>query len=75
MASRTTRSITRRAHESPMVILIPLTFLAIGRSSPAIPFPNAFAGHGVAEFFRESLGRSGPTTNSSTRCMTSSSVA
>src|SRR5215208_782711 len=47
------------AHESPWVILIPLIFLAAGSILAGFPFKELFAGHHVAEFFRESL-RFGP---------------
>ena len=43
------------AHESPMVMLIPLGFLAIGSVLAGLPFKEIFAGHGVEGFFRESL--------------------
>src|SRR5437870_870449 len=43
------------AHESAMVMLIPLGFLAAGSLLGGFPFRELFAGHGVAEFFRESL--------------------
>jgi NADH-quinone oxidoreductase subunit L len=43
------------AHESPVVMLIPLGFLAAGSLLAGFPFKELFAGHGVAEFFRESL--------------------
>jgi NADH-quinone oxidoreductase subunit L len=43
------------AHESPMVILIPLGFLAAGSLMAGFPFKEMFAGHSVGEFFRESL--------------------
>jgi NADH-quinone oxidoreductase subunit L len=43
------------AHESPMVMLAPLAFLAAGSIFAGYPFHQLFAGHGVAEFFRESL--------------------
>jgi NADH-quinone oxidoreductase subunit L len=45
----------RDAHESPMVMLIPLGFLAGGSIVAGYPFYQIFAGHGVGEFFRESL--------------------
>jgi NADH-quinone oxidoreductase subunit L len=45
----------REAHESPMVMLIPLGFLAIGSIVAGYPFHDIFAGHGVEGFFRESL--------------------
>jgi NADH-quinone oxidoreductase subunit L len=43
------------AHESPMVILIPLVFLAAGSILAGLPFKELFVGHGVTEFFRESI--------------------
>jgi NADH-quinone oxidoreductase subunit L len=43
------------AHESPWVILIPLIFLAAGSILAGFPFKEIFAGHHVAEFFRDSL--------------------
>jgi len=45
----------RDAHESPMVVLIPLGVLALGSIVAGLPFKEIFAGHGVAEFFRGSL--------------------
>jgi NADH-quinone oxidoreductase subunit L len=45
----------RDAHESPMVMLIPLGFLAFGSIMAGLPFKEIFAGHGVEGFFRESL--------------------
>jgi NADH-quinone oxidoreductase subunit L len=45
----------KEAHESPMVMLIPLGFLAIGSVLAGLPFKEIFAGHGVEGFFRESL--------------------
>jgi NADH-quinone oxidoreductase subunit L len=45
----------RDAHESPMVMLIPLGFLALGSILAGYPFRDIFAGHGVEGFFRESL--------------------
>ncbi|HET7847633.1 MAG TPA: NADH-quinone oxidoreductase subunit L [Pseudolabrys sp.] len=45
----------REAHESPMVMLIPLGFLALGSIVAGYPFDQIFAGHGVEGFFRESL--------------------
>jgi len=45
----------REAHESPMVMLIPLGFLAAGSVLAGLPFKEIFAGHGVEGFFRESL--------------------
>ena len=43
------------AHESPMTMLIPLGFLAIGSVLAGLPFKEVFAGHGVEGFFREAL--------------------
>jgi NADH-quinone oxidoreductase subunit L len=45
----------RAARESPMVMLIPLGFLALGSILAGLPFKEIFAGHGVEGFFRESL--------------------
>jgi NADH-quinone oxidoreductase subunit L len=44
-----------QAHESPLVMLIPLGFLAAGSILAGFPFRDIFVGHGVGEFFRESL--------------------
>ncbi|HEX3953097.1 MAG TPA: NADH-quinone oxidoreductase subunit L, partial [Stellaceae bacterium] len=46
----------RAAHESPMVMLIPLGFLAFGSIFAGLPFKEVFAGHGVEGFFGASLG-------------------
>jgi NADH-quinone oxidoreductase subunit L len=43
------------AHESPLVMLIPLAALAAGSILAGWPFYQYFAGHHVAEFFRQSL--------------------
>jgi NADH-quinone oxidoreductase subunit L len=43
------------AHESPMVMLVPLGFLAAGSILSGFPFQEVFVGHGVGEFFRDSL--------------------
>jgi NADH-quinone oxidoreductase subunit L len=43
------------AHESPLVMLIPLGILAIGCLAAGWPFVSLFTGHAEAEFFRESL--------------------
>jgi NADH-quinone oxidoreductase subunit L len=50
------------ARESPVVMLIPLGFLAAGAIFAGYPFKDLFVGHGVAEFFRESL-KFGPTNH------------
>jgi NADH-quinone oxidoreductase subunit L len=43
------------AHESPLVMTIPLAVLAVGSLVAGFPFKEVFAGHGVGEFFRSSL--------------------
>ena len=43
------------AHESPLVMLIPLGILAVGCLAAGWPFVSLFTGHGEAEFFRELL--------------------
>jgi NADH-quinone oxidoreductase subunit L len=43
------------AHESPFWMLIPLFVLAAGSILAGFPFRELFAGHGVEEFFRESV--------------------
>jgi NADH-quinone oxidoreductase subunit L len=43
------------AHESPIVMLIPLALLAIGSIGAGWPFLPVFTGHGALEFFRDSL--------------------
>ncbi|MBQ8106237.1 MAG: NADH-quinone oxidoreductase subunit L [Afipia sp.] len=43
------------AHESPYTMLIPLAVLAVGSILAGFPFKELFAGHGIHEFFRESL--------------------
>jgi len=43
------------AHESPWVMLVPLIFLAVGSILAGYPFKEIFAGHNVAEFFRDSI--------------------
>jgi NADH-quinone oxidoreductase subunit L len=43
------------AHESPMVVLIPLAFLAAGSILAGFPFKELFTGHGVEVFFRDSI--------------------
>jgi NADH-quinone oxidoreductase subunit L len=45
----------REAHESPMVMLIPLGVLAFGSIVAGYPFKDIFAGSGVEAFFRNSL--------------------
>src|SRR5262249_18002742 len=43
------------AHESPMVMLVPLGVLAAGSIFAGFPFKDLFVGHGVEDFFRESV--------------------
>jgi NADH-quinone oxidoreductase subunit L len=43
------------AHEAPMWMLIPIGVLAAGSILAGFPFKELFAGHGVEEFFRESV--------------------
>ncbi|HZE52128.1 MAG TPA: NADH-quinone oxidoreductase subunit L [Bradyrhizobium sp.] len=43
------------AHEAPLWMLIPIGILAAGSILAGFPFKELFAGHGVEEFFRESL--------------------
>jgi NADH-quinone oxidoreductase subunit L len=43
------------AHESPLVMLVPLAVLAAGSLAAGWPFAEYFAGHHVEEFFRHSL--------------------
>jgi NADH-quinone oxidoreductase subunit L len=43
------------AHEAPLVMLVPLGVLAAGAILAGFPFKELFVGHGVEEFFRESL--------------------
>jgi NADH-quinone oxidoreductase subunit L len=45
----------RDAHESPLVMLIPLAVLALGSIVAGLPFKQIFAGPGVEGFFRDSL--------------------
>lgn len=43
------------AHEAPMWMLVPIGILAAGSILAGFPFKEVFAGHGVQEFFGESL--------------------
>jgi NADH-quinone oxidoreductase subunit L len=43
------------AHEAPYWMLAPLAVLGAGSILAGFPFKELFAGHGVGEFFRESL--------------------
>jgi NADH-quinone oxidoreductase subunit L len=43
------------AHESPLWMLIPIGILAAGSILAGFPFKELFAGHGVEEFFRDSV--------------------
>ncbi|WP_314958295.1 NADH-quinone oxidoreductase subunit L [Bradyrhizobium cosmicum] len=43
------------AHEAPVWMLIPIGALAVGSIVAGFPFKELFAGHGIEEFFRESV--------------------
>ena len=43
------------AHEAPIWMLVPIGVLAAGSILAGFPFKELFAGHGVEEFFRDSL--------------------
>jgi NADH-quinone oxidoreductase subunit L len=43
------------AHESPLWMLVPIGVLAAGSIFSGFPFKPFFAGHGVEEFFRDSV--------------------
>ncbi|MEK9281455.1 NADH-quinone oxidoreductase subunit L [Bradyrhizobium sp. ISRA442] len=43
------------AHESPIWMLVPIGVLAVGSIVAGFPFKELFAGHGIEEFFRESV--------------------
>ncbi len=43
------------AHESPIWMLIPIGVLAAGSILSGFPFKELFVGHGVEEFFRDSI--------------------
>ena len=43
------------AHEAPLWMLIPIGVLAAGSILAGFPFKELFVGHGVEEFFRESV--------------------
>jgi NADH-quinone oxidoreductase subunit L len=43
------------AHEAPIWMLIPIGILAAGSILAGFPFKELFAGHGIEEFFRESV--------------------
>ena len=43
------------AHEAPLTMLVPIGILAVGSIAAGFPFKELFAGHGVEEFFRESV--------------------
>jgi NADH-quinone oxidoreductase subunit L len=43
------------AHEAPLWMLIPIGVLAAGSILAGFPFKELFAGHGVEEFFRDSI--------------------
>jgi len=43
------------AHEAPLWMLVPIGVLAAGSILSGFPFKELFAGHGVEEFFRDSV--------------------
>ncbi len=43
------------AHESPWTMMIPLAVLSAGSILAGFPFKELFAGHGIEEFFRDSI--------------------
>jgi NADH-quinone oxidoreductase subunit L len=43
------------AHESPVWMLVPIGALAVGSIFSGFPFRELFVGHGVEEFFRDSV--------------------
>src|SRR6195952_257066 len=43
------------AHEAPLWMLVPIGILAVGSILAGFPFKELFAGHGIEEFFRESV--------------------
>src|ERR1700676_1968068 len=43
------------AHEAPLWMLVPIGILAFGSIFAGFPFKELFAGHGVEEFFRDSV--------------------
>lgn len=43
------------AHESPWTMMVPLAVLSAGSILAGFPFKELFAGHGIEEFFRDSL--------------------
>jgi NADH-quinone oxidoreductase subunit L len=49
------RSHYEHAHESPMVVLVPLAALAAGSILAGYPFKDLFAGEEIKDFFRGSL--------------------
>jgi NADH-quinone oxidoreductase subunit L len=49
------RSHYEHAHESPMVVLVPLAVLAAGSILAGYPFKDLFAGEEIKDFFRGSL--------------------
>ena len=54
--SRASAETLKHAHESPMVMVVPLAILAVGALFAGMAFHHAFADHhGVEEFFREAL--------------------
>ncbi len=53
--SRTSAEVLNKAHESPLVMLVPLAMLALGSLGAGFLFKGFFIGDGYAEFWRSSL--------------------
>ena len=53
--SRAEPEVLKKAHESPLIILIPLGLLALGSLCAGFLFKELFIGHDYAEFWRSAL--------------------
>ena len=53
--SRANAEVLNKAHESPLVMLVPLALLALGSIAAGFLFKGLFIGDGYAEFWRSSL--------------------
>lgn len=53
--SRAPADVLNHAHESPLVMLIPLALLALGSIAAGFAFKGLFIGEGYAEFWRSAL--------------------
>ncbi len=52
---RASEEVMHHVHESPLVMLVPLTILAIGAIFAGVAFHNIFLGEGYSEFWRTAL--------------------